>query len=471
MPQVPQKATGTTAVYGSYVLVREEGLPVVKRDQWVVIEGDRIAAVSASRPANADHVLDRPGRFILPGLLNLHNHCFSEAVARTHAEDGGGRKNSQSVVYSVLLPLTKSGIDILTPEERMAIGRLGILQLLKGGATTVMEPFRNGIPEMFDAALEMGLRFYGAPYLFSSANPKADAKGVVQYDVADASGSDSERDLATWNDIHGKWHGQDGGRIQVTMSPHATDTCDPDLLRAAHARARELGVQVTTHLAQSVREVEVIGQRYDGRTPAEYLDWLGLLGPDLLAAHCIACSDTDLDLMAKRDMTVLNCPRVFARTGKTAAFSRFAEKGIRTVVGTDGYNMDLLGEINAAAMISKIVFGDATVASSQTMIDAVTAQAAAAIRRPDLGEIRPGATADLTVVDMTHPHLQPLFDPMKALVALANRANIDSVIVDGRVLVENGAYRFADEAAITEAGSAAIARIWDLPEARAAFAS
>lgn len=471
MQMTPTKANGTTAVFGSYVLVRENGKPAVQRDRWVILEGNRIAAVSSSRPAIADRVLDRPGRFILPGLLNLHNHCFSEAVARTHTEDGAGRKNNQSIVYSVLLPLTKRGIDILSAEERMAIGRLGILQLLKGGATTVMEPFRNGIPEMFDAALEMGLRFYGAPYLFSSSDPKTDATGNVRYDISAETGTDSEKDLADWNALHAKWHGLDENRIQVTMSPHATDTCDPGLLRAAHARARELDIPVTTHLAQSDSEVAIIGRRYGGRTPAEYLDWLGLLAPDLLAAHCISSSDGDLDLMAARGMTVLNCPRVFARAGKTAAFSRFAEKGIRTVVGTDGYNMDLLGEINAAAMISKIVSGDATVASSPAMIDAITAQAAAAIKRPDLGEIRPGATADLTIVDLTHPHLQPVFDPLKALVWLANRANIDSVIVDGRVLIDDGRYTLADEAAITAAGSAAIARIWDLPEARAAFAS
>ncbi len=104
--------------------------------------------------------------------MNLHNHCFSEAVARTHTEDGNGRRNNQSIVYTVLLPLSRRGIDILSPAERLAVARLGILQLLKGGATTVMEPFRDGIPEMFDAAAEMGIRFYGAPYLFSTADAR-----------------------------------------------------------------------------------------------------------------------------------------------------------------------------------------------------------------------------------------------------------------------------------------------------------
>src|SRR5437667_4895694 len=157
-----------------------------------------------------------------------------------------------------------------------------------------------------------------------------------------------------------------------------------------------------------------------------------------MAAHCIASTDGDLKLMAAKGATVLNCPRVFARAGVTAAFGRFAGFGVRTVVGTDGYNMDLLGELNAAAMISKIVAARPEVASAPELIDAVTTQAAAAIKRPDLGVVTPGATADLTVVDLSHPHLQPLYDPRRALIWLANRANIEMVVVDGRVLIESG---------------------------------
>ena len=396
--------------------------------------------------------------------MNLHNHCFSEAVARTHSEDGNGRKNNKSIVYTVLLPLTRRGIEILSAEERMAIARMGVMQLLKGGAATVMEPFRAGIPEMFDAAAEMGMRFYGAPYVFSTSNAQAGADGVVRY-----AGDDGQTDLAAWTALHQRWNGAADGRILVTMSPHATDTCGPDLLRACAATARDLGVPITTHLAQGPEEVATIGARYDGRTPAEYLDWLGLLAPDLLAAHCISSSDDDLRLMAARGATVLNCPRVFARTGTSAAFARFAAHGVRTVVGTDGYNLDLLGELNAASMISKIAMGRPDVANAPELIDAVTASAADAVGRPDLGRIAAGATADLTVVDLSDPMLQPLYDPRRGLIALANRANIDMVVVDGRVLVDRGRLVGADEAAIAAAGAAAIGRIWDLPEARAAF--
>jgi cytosine/adenosine deaminase-related metal-dependent hydrolase len=453
------------AIFGSYVLTHTEGVQAVLRDHWVLIEGTSIAAVTPSRPV-ADEMHDRPGRFVLPGLMNLHNHCFSEQVARTHSEDGNGRKNNKSIVYTILMPLSRRGIEILSPAERMDIARLGIMQLLKGGATTVMEPFRAGIPEMFDAAAEMGIRFYGAPYLFSTANAQAGADGVVRY-----AGDDGATDLAIWKSLHAKWHGHSNGRLQVTMSPHATDTCGPDFLRECAATARALGVPITTHVAQGASEVATIKARYQGRTPAEYLDWLGLLAADLLAAHCIASSDDDLRLMSARGATVLNCPRVFARSGATAAFARFAGAGIRTVIGTDGYNLDLLGEMNAASLISKIAAGRADVATSADLIHAVTAQSAATIGRPDLGTVAPGATADLTVVDMSDPMLQPVYDPRRGLVALANRANIDLVIVDGAIRVAGGRYQGGNEAEIAARGSTAIHRIWDLPEARAAFTS
>ena len=467
---LPDMDGKTTAVFGSYVLASGAEGQEVLRDRWVILEGDRIAAVSESRPYQADLVIDRPGRFVLPGLMNLHNHCFSEAIARSHAEDGVSKRNDQSIVYTVLLPLSKTGLDILTPDERLAVARMGIVQLLLGGATSVMEPFRNNLPEMFDAAAELGLRFWGAPYLFSASDPRAGAEGGVSYNTASTDGPDNAVDLATWNALFDKWHGQENGRISLAMSPHATDTCDPDLLRAATARARDLGVPITTHVAQSEGEVSTIARRWDGRTPAEYLDWLGVLGPDFLAAHCVYSSESDLVLMKARDVTVMNCPRVFARTGKTASFGRFEAAGLHTMVGTDGYNMDLLGEINAAGIVSKVTQGDARIATAPALLSAITEAGSVALNRPDLGRIAVGAKADLTLIDMTHPHLQPHYDPRRALVALANRANVETVIVDGRILVEDGSFAIADGAALTEAGASAIRKIWDQPEAREAFA-
>lgn len=453
----------STALFASYLLSRDAGRQTVLRDRWVLIEGERIAAITASRPL-AGTVLDQPGRFVLPGLMNLHNHAYSEAIARSLTEDGNARKRNRSIVYTVLMPLSRRGIEILSHDERLAIARLGMLQLLRGGVTSVMDAFRSGIPEMFEAAAEIGIRFWGAPYVFSTADAQLQPEGTMRY-----AGDDGAADLAAWTDLHARWEGLADGRIHLAMAPHATDTCGPDLLRAAAAEARLRGVPITTHMAQSQDEVATIAARHGGRTPAEYLDWLGLLAPDLLAAHCIDSTDADLRLMAARGATVLNCPRVFARAGVIAAFARFAGLGVRTLVATDGYNADMLGELHAASTISKIALGKPDVATAPELLDAVTAQAAAAVGRPDLGTIAPGATADLTVVDLTHPQLQPLADPRRGLIALANRADIAEVFVNGDHLVAEGHYAKGSEAAITEAAAAAVARIWALPEARTAF--
>ena len=173
--------------------------------------------------------------------------------------------------------------------------------------------------------------------------------------------------------------------------------------------------------------------------------------------------------MCERDVTVMSCPRVFTRTAKTAAFGRFEQAGLRTMVATDGYNMDLLGELNAAAMISKTMSGDPKTASAPSLLQSVTSDGGVAVGRPDLGRITPGAKADITVVDMTHPHLLPHRDPTRTLVSLANRSQIDSVIVDGRLLASRGTLCRGDQSRIMAEGCAAIEKIWDLPEAREAL--
>src|SRR5258705_4795511 len=133
--------------------------------------------------------------------------------------------------------------------------------------------------------------------------------------------------MDTWNALCHRWNGRGDGRIGLAMSPHATDTCGSDLLRACAARARELDVPITTHLAQSQAEVATIGRRYGGPTPAEHLDWLGLPAPHPPAAHCLPRTHRRLHLIAPTRAAGANYTRGVSRSGGDSGVSRLGQHG------------------------------------------------------------------------------------------------------------------------------------------------
>jgi cytosine/adenosine deaminase-related metal-dependent hydrolase len=229
--------------------------------------------------------------------------------------------------------------------------------------------------------------------------------------------------------------------------------------------ADEIGCPVTTHVAQSEAELQVVAERYGGRSPVEYLDWVGLLGSDLLAAHCIHAPPRDLETLRHRGTTVINCTRTFSRGAVAAPFGRFTANGLRTVIGTDGYNMDLVTELGAAGLVAKLTATNSSIATARDLVRAATTDAAAALRRPDLGRIAPGCPADLVAFDLGRPHLQPVSDPLQALIWRGSGADLWLSMVDGQVLVDEGVYQISDEATIATAGAAAIEKVWGHPSA------
>lgn len=371
----------------------------------------------------------------------------------------------REVTARVAVPLSQLAIEKLGPAELRAVIELGLLQVIKGGSTTLMDSFRNGLADFFPVAQRMGLRFYGVPYVFSTAGLDMDEEGRPTYA---GGGDDGAADLLRWEELFRANHGSAQDRIRVGLGPHGADTCGPDLLRAVRGKADQHGCLITTHLAQSEPELEILQQRYQ-RSPAEYLDWVGLLGPDLSVAHCIHASDADLQLLRRSDSTIISCPRTYSRGGITAPFYRFKANGIRTVIGTDGYNTDLVSEIGAAGMVSKLQARNSGVARAAELVNAVTLDAAAALRRHDIGRLEKGAKADLVAIDLAKPHLQPVSDPLRAFVWRASGRDVAATMVDGEFLVADGRYQLGDEAAITAAGVRAIEKVWNLPAAAEIF--
>jgi cytosine/adenosine deaminase-related metal-dependent hydrolase len=453
-------AQGTIAVRGRWVLATEENRWAVLPNRYVVIEGGTIAAITTSRPGGPDRLIDIPEGLVLPGFLNLHNHAATGVLTRGLSEEIAGASFATDLIYGLLLPMVELATKQLTSNELSAVIRLGLLETIKSGTTTLMEMFRPTQPETFEAAREMGLRFYAAPYLFSSDKLNLDQHGNPTYD----SDISVNPPLDMWQALFDRFDGADEGRIRVVLGPHGTDTCDPDLLRAVRVRANDLGCAITIHLAQSKAELELIRKRYD-KSPVEYLRHVGLLGPDLLAAHCLYATEEDLGLLRQHGVLVLNCPLTFARGGLTASFHHFRSNGLRVGLGTDGYRMDYVAEMRSAGLVSKLASREGTVVAARELLEAATTGGAAALGRGDLGKIQPGATADLVVIDMGKPHLQPVYDPIRDFVWNANGSDVSTVIVNGQVLVDGGRFLLGDERDIIVKGAAAVRKLWQTEEA------
>ena len=428
----------TLAVKGKWVLIPDGDETVFGSEQWVLIENDKITAVSPNRPAEADDFIELDEALVLPGFINMHNHISSAVLTRGLTEDLPTQSYASELIYDILMPTSKVAVETLEDSEIRAIADLGMLEIIKGGTTTLLDMFRSQQTQIFESAAEMGLRFYGAPYMFS--------------------GTDTDP-MTEWKGIYQAYNDREHERVKVFLGPHGVDTCDTDLFLAVKEAADEYGCLISTHVAQSRQEVEQL-QRTHGCSPVAHLESIGLLGPNLLAAHCLYADEDDLEMLRATDTVVANCPMTFARGGLYAPYHRFAGKGIRTVLGTDGYIMDVANEMRMSGLISKLEFGRADVGTADELVKAMTRTAAEVLGRSDLGRIETGAKADLVVVDLKAPHFQPIHDPLTAFVWYGNGADIAHVIVDGQILVRDRCFTLGDEDAIIEAGAAAVAKVW-----------
>jgi cytosine/adenosine deaminase-related metal-dependent hydrolase len=427
----------------------------LRRGQHVVVQGNRIADVTAERPTlDADRIA-LPDGLLLPGFVNLHNHAFSAPLFRGLADDIADGDLPGDIVYSLLMPLGDIAAEALDPDAIGDVAEMALVETLKGGSTTIMDVWRLQQAPFIERGKRLGLRTYSCPYLFST--PKMDmtpdGRPITAPEAADT-GYDTVMALHRAHDEGSR------GRTRVGFGPHGLDTCTPELLRRIGDTVAEIGCPLTIHAAQSQVELDIVRARY-GKSPIEHLRDLGLLRPGTVLAHCVMATDEELAIIREHGAAVASCPYAFARSGLGVPFARFLASGIRLGVGTDGVGLDMVAELRAAQMLAKVQAGSGGVASAERMLRAATMDGADAIGRGDLGRLAPGATADLVLFDLAGARYQPVWNPLQALLTNGVAADLHSLLVDGVPLLRDRALRVADEAAVTRRGAAAIRRVWD----------
>ncbi|TDC49993.1 ethylammeline chlorohydrolase [Jiangella ureilytica] len=445
------------------VLPRPAGGVEAVENVTVLVRGRRIEGVVRGPVAvDADRRIVLPRGIVLPGFVNLHNHALNGPVFRGIVDDVGagtpGGVAADAIVYGLLLPLGDLASEVLSGDELRAVYRLAVLELLRSGTTSVLDMPRAQHHGFLDAATELGLRAFAAPYVFSAPSRGLDDGGRPRY-----VGIDEDASLAAAIAVADRYDEGRDGRIRVGFGPHATDTCSPRLLRRIADLASERDTFVTIHVAQSRHEVETVRARH-GRTPVEYLRDTGLLGPRTVVAHGVHTEDGDLGLLRESGTTLAHCPLTFARSGVTVAFERFHGAGVRTGIGTDAYSFDHFGELRAAGLIAKLTSGDGGTADAATLLAAATSTGGEALGGR-FGRIEPGLLADLIAVDLSAPHLQPVRDPLRNLVWNATPADVAVVMVDGRVVVDGGGVAGCDERRVVDEAAAAVERLWHAAEA------
>lgn len=419
----------------------------------VVVQGDRIVGVTRERVEDAAMRLRRPGAIAIPGLINLHNHSINGPLFRGLIDDVDATRWGQTKIYSILLPLARLAMD-LPAEELEAIVELGLLEVAASGATTVVEMFRPEQSMTFDVAARLGLRFYGAPYLFSApAYAEGDTRG------SSAAAATPQRMVEDILRFRRDYEGAAGDRLRFVFGPHAVDTCDAALLAQIRRAADETGSLVTLHAAQSAGERRIMQERH-GTDALDHLDRAGLLRPGTILAHCVYLDEEEIRRVAASGAAIASCPTVFARGGTFAPYWRFKKRGVRVGIATDAYRMDFITEMRNAGLVSKLEEKEGNAASAEDLLTTATIGAAEILQRSDLGVLRAGAQADMVIVDLSRASLQPIFDPVKTLVWYTSAQDIDSVLVAGEFVVSERRVVNCNQAAVVGRARAAVEKVW-----------
>jgi 5-methylthioadenosine/S-adenosylhomocysteine deaminase len=385
----------------------------------VAVRGAEIAAVGpadelAERFA-AERALHYPQGLIMPGLINAHTHA-AMSLFRGLADD---------------LPLEEWLNSHIFPAEK----HLDYDFVYWGTKLAVAEMLLSGTTTFCDM------------YLFTTAVAKAvDDTGIravvgeVLYDFPSPNYGEPGNGLKFTEELILAYQGHP--RIRVAVEPHAVYTCSPDLLVRSKALADRHQTRWIIHLSETAKEVADCLEHY-GDTPVGHLSQLGLLAPNTLADHAVVLTDRDMELLAASGAGVAHCPESNMKLASgLAPVADLLARGVPVSLGTDGCasnnNLDMLTEMDTAAKLAKVRGLDPTaLPARQTLALATRVGAQVLGLEKEVGRLAQGLQADLVVIDCDQPHLTPLYDPYSHLVYAVTGADVQTVMVAGRLLVQD----------------------------------
>ena len=388
----------------------------------IAVEGSKILAIGEA-PADfiAEQTIDAKDMLAIPGFVNAHTHA-SMTLLRSYADD---------------MELMTWLNDHIWPVEAKMISNdiywgaaLAAVEMLESGTTTFADMYGPFMERVADVVTESGMR------------------GVLSRGIIGVA-PDGEKKIEENISLYEDYHGAANGRIKVMFGPHAPYTCPPDFLKKVAAAAQRLGAEVHIHMNETKAEIEQITKQY-GKRPFEYVEDTGLFESPTLAAHCVHLSDDEIAIIKKHNIRVAHNPGSNMKLASgIAPVPRLLKEGVTVALGTDGTssnnNLDMLQEVQLAALLHKVNEYDPLAVPAFEALKMGTEYGAKAVGLDGIGRFEAGAKADIVLVSMKGAAWVPRFNEVSLLVYSGSAADVDTVICDGKVLMQHRELLTLDE--------------------------
>jgi 5-methylthioadenosine/S-adenosylhomocysteine deaminase len=403
----------------------------------ILIDDGRIAGIGGTGQT-AETIIDATDCAVIPGFIQTHIH-LCQTLFRGAADD------------LALIDWLKQRVWPMeaahSVESIAASARLGIAELIKGGTTCAltMETV-NHTAEVFKAVEETGFRATVGKCMMDKGDE-------VPAALQEQTGNSIDESLALLE----TWHGKADGRIRYCFAPRFAISCTRELLQKVASLARARGVMVHTHASENRTECELV-QEESGLRNIAYLDSVGLTGRHVALAHCVHLSVDEIDTLKTTGTNVVHCPSSNLKLGSgIAPVAKLLEEGISVSLGADGAacnnRLDMFTEMRTAALLQKVLHGPEVLPAKRVLRMATIDGARALGLDVDVGSLEPGKKADLAVVRLGRLHTTPATDVVSALVYSSEVEDVDTVIIDGRIVMRDRKLLTIDEPATIAAAN------------------
>ncbi|MBB3112311.1 cytosine/adenosine deaminase-related metal-dependent hydrolase [Paenibacillus phyllosphaerae] len=414
----------------------------------ILIQDDRIAAIGPDlNPEQVDRVIDATNRTIIPGFIQTHIH-----LCQTLFRGKGDDLELMDWLRKRIWPLEAAHDE----ESIYYSAMLGIGELIASGTTTIvdMETVHH-TDSAFHAIAQSGIRALSGKVMMDRKS--SDTPLALQEETASS--------IQESVDLLEKWHGHDNGRIQYAFCPRFVISCTEQLLTEVRDLSASYQVKVHTHASENRGEIEIV-QAETGMRNVVYLDHIGLANERLILAHAIWLDDEEKRILRERGVHVSHCPGSNLKLASGIADTPdLLHQHVSVSLGADGApcnnNLDMFNEMRLAALIQKPAHGPTTM-DAKTVFRMATIGGARAVGMSDqIGSLEVGKKADLAILNLYNFHTFPSFDvdPISRIVYSATRADVETTIIDGRIVMQGGIMATVDKDIVLRESDRSIKRL------------